>query len=567
MKNHIEKIMYSVTLFMLYWITGIVVITSLFFIVGISINYFNVAIPFLLCCIWFLAKEKKRECLWIIGFSLIIVIICVLFAGASYDQTWDGAAYHKQAVGLLKEGWNPIYMSSSYYNTLSESIPSVAPNPLKWAECYPKASWYFAGSIYYYTNNIDSGKAYTLLFIIILFGLSYQCLKEHLNSVWKKIAGAGVIALNPIALDQIQSYYLDGLCGCVLLALMLELVSVIGKEEKDIDNNKKLIIFCLIIWGCNLKFSSLAFTGFICIVYFCYFVKLRWTEWDIIIKKLMEYCGMAVISICVVGYAPYITNIIRYKNPLAGFTDLAFDDANVNIYFGIEGINRYQRTLYSLFGKMSHGTYHSVSELLKIPFTYDKEEILYYSYVDLRIGAFGILFSGIFCVSLILMAIFIVKKHRLFDTKTKLIILFSLLTFIELFAFSTSYQMRYVPHLYFIPIVVYLILLKNINIKEKNIKNIFISGTTIFLTAVILINIFPWIKLIAVRQQEGIKTREELRQMAERQEELTIAFWAYDFNGLHYNLKDNGIKDYKFVDRSELEGDIKTTYGNWVQYY
>jgi hypothetical protein len=86
-----------------------------------------------------------------------------------------------------------------------------------------------------------------------------------------------------------------------------------------------------------------------------------------------------------------------------------------------------------------------------------------------------------------------------------------------------------------------------------------------------LLNITPWIKAGVQRQYEGIKIREELQSLAKISEETEntyIAFWSYDFNGIHYNLKDNGIEHYNFSDQSEMQNmdNFQSIYGNWIMY-
>ena len=52
-------------------------------------------------------------------------------------------------------------------------------------------------------------------------------------------------------------------------------------------------------------------------------------------------------------------------------------------------------------------------------------------------------------------------------------------------------------------------------------------------------------------------------------EQPVIAFHAYDFNGMHYNLKDCGIDNYVYVDKETLNSeykDVYSTYENWVFY-
>ncbi|MEI6728779.1 MAG: hypothetical protein WCK98_04005 [bacterium] len=66
-----------------------------------------------------------------------------------YDLSYDGQAYHGEAIIELNEGWNPIYERAPGYGGGTHSI---------WLNAYPKASWLNSVSIYKVTGNIESGK-------------------------------------------------------------------------------------------------------------------------------------------------------------------------------------------------------------------------------------------------------------------------------------------------------------------------------------------------------------------------------------------------------------------------
>ncbi len=556
-----DKLIYMITTFLLFWATGIVIITSVFLLLGISVNMFNVIIPFIICCVVYNGRYKKYASA-VVGISVVIMVGCILFASASYDHTWDGEGYHKPAVGLLNDGWNPTKYSADSYLQFSESIPKemlwATEGSAHWAECYPKASWYFAASLYSITNNIESGKAYTVLFIIILFGLSYCHLNKKLGNKPKSILGALVIAVNPIALCQIQCYYVDGLAACILLALMIELIAV--ANETDIRISNRFTILSLIVWGCNLKFSILGFTGLICIAHFCFCAYMNRKRFRNIKNLFVIYFSAALFSVVVVGYAPYVTNMIRYKNLFAGFADLIGMD--MNEIFGIANINRFQRVLISLFGKMSHGEYNTIRDALKIPFTVHAGELGYYSIPDTRLSAYGVWFSGILILSVVVIIFYIIKHRSSISSRFAFALLLCAITIVELFAFEQSFAMRYIPHLYMIVIMAYVIILQKPFPRQKL--------AIVFMTIAVLFNICPWIWMINVKNEDGILIREQLKclskEIDDKDYNLQIAFSSTAFWGIHYTLKDNGITDYEFTKLEDIDDEKTLIYGNWLAY-
>lgn len=555
--------------YMLFWMTGIVVLTPVLFAAGISISYVNVLFPLTVVTLllFFSCKYSTREKTMIFCISIFTVVILVLSCGAIFDQTWDGGAYHKTAVGLLKEGWNPLYNTAVEFNERSGILPFAGVNPVKYAESYPKASWYLAASTYYITGNIESGKAYTLIFAVITCLMVYEYFKTKGYSAVKSVLLSLMAGFHPMVLAQMHSYYVDGLTGCILIMLMMEslLVAVPGR---DCDRKRHyLILSALIIFGCNLKFSTLGFTAFICMITFLFQAYGSRTDRKHVVKLLAYYAGIAGFSIGVVGAAPYVTNIHRYEDIFYGFSNM-INPSSLEKGYGIAGLGKAGRMLTSLFGKMSHGNYHSLGELLKFPFTYDKSELDYYTFVDLRVSGSGIFFSGILLFSLTVIAVTAVRG-KLKSHSDKLMLLYLASIAAELIAFEGTYQIRYVSHIYIVIIYSFELLWRKEEWYSRQKKSC-VYGLSTIMIAFMCLNGLPWIKLAYDRVDSGITYQYELEKLAEmnREQKVTIAFWAYDFSGMHFNLADYGIKDYAFVDMSELT-DINYTsiYGNWVMYY
>lgn len=560
--------LYDIAIFLLYFFTGVIITTSLFFLLGISVNVFNVVLPFIgTAILFYYKKESISSTILILIISTSLLIILILFSAQSFDKTWDGAAYHKQAVGLLKEGWNPVYRSAAEYNELSNSIKYPSDNPLKWAESYPKASWYFASSIYYLTGNIESGKAYTLVFMFVLFAFMFEFLTDKKFELWKKILLSFVAALNPIAMDQFQTYYVDGLATCVLLLLMLQLLTLYEAKSRGKKIDIQINIFLLIIIGCNLKFSVLAFTAICCFIYFALYIWVNRNSIKQCINCFVYFALSAIFSIGIVGFAPYITNVIRYKNPLYSFTGL-IEGSRLEQEFGIIGLDRSGRALASLFGKMSHGEHNSLKKLLKVPFTFEKNELAYYYYPDVRVSGLGIFFSGIFIVSLLFITAYVIRhRKKLFKNdfmQFSMALLFAIAVMIELLTLEATYQFRYVGHFYGIAILALYLLLKTNNLSINKYVN---KIAAIAIITIMFINILPWMKISYERIQDGITYQNELESLGGKTDNLTIAFYSYDFSGMHYNLKDYGINSYNFVDMSQFENqEYKSIFGNWIMY-
>lgn len=543
---------------LLIFITSIFCVTGVFFFFGISIGYFNLIVPFgIMLCTRYTFFDKKMSNYWMDVFiCLAILSIAILMSINVYDNTWDGCAYHKQAVGLLKEGWNPVYMLSNDFNNAGLSIKYAKEGPLLWAESYPKATWYFAAAIYYFTGNIEAGKCYTLLFAYITYGMCLEFFGKKMFGKMKYLITL-FIALNPIVCAQIQSYYLDGVVACVLSMLIIVFTQFIDTENEKISKLQYIEIGCLIIWGCNLKFSVVVFVVTICGLFVVFSsVKIR----KIDMKNFFVLLFNGIIALFVFGFAPYITNLIRHGSMFYSLVGL-MEETAMQKQFGISGLNRTGRFLASLFGKTSHGQYKTLQDVLKVPFTFSMDEFKFYSIVDARVGGFGVFFSGLLVVSLVIIIIIIFKIREKSLTFLFCISL-SVISILEFCVLPQTSQFRYIPHMYLIIVFAMYFLLQKRN--EKLVYKFVSYVCCIFIIG----NILPWGYNAVQKINQGVSTTAILHGMEMESKENTkyeIGFYCDDFTGMHYNLKDFNI-NYIYKNIDELGSDYKVTYSNWLAY-
>ena len=232
---------FEIARFILFFMTLIVVMVGTGFLFGIAIGWWSSILPLSIVIIGYLLRNdiEKKDKVYIIAGATFVIIFTILFSMNTYDFTWDGNAYHKQAVGLLNDGWNPIYYISSNYNEVVKSSQLGSSGALFWAEVYPKASWYFAAAIYSLIGNIEAGKCYTLLFAFVTFGISYNFFSKLYENKYLLIFLAILSAFNPVVCAQFQSYYLDGIVSAILTLLIMLFLEEINSYS--IPESVKLI--------------------------------------------------------------------------------------------------------------------------------------------------------------------------------------------------------------------------------------------------------------------------------------------------------------------------------------
>ena len=89
------------------------------------------------------------------------------FVGNIYDSTADGNTYHKLAVGALKNGWNPLYQDVEDFNKDEGNPFNIYKDNVNvnWVDHYARGTETFGAVVYAFTDNIESGKVYNLLWI------------------------------------------------------------------------------------------------------------------------------------------------------------------------------------------------------------------------------------------------------------------------------------------------------------------------------------------------------------------------------------------------------------------
>ncbi len=215
-------------------------------------------------------------CYWVsdnMKHIVLTTVICIFIfmagtyiCGHLYSIDWDGNAYHKMAIGCLKNGWNPIYESAQsfvngYFN--DSKIDSCA----IWIDHYGKASWIFAANIYALTGKIECGKVYQLLAMESLFCMAAPYMIRKGIKKWTAVMVSILLVVNPVSFVQIFSYYVDGFLFSYLFILILGLTRLLDAENREQRKITWLVIVCSMSVLANIKFTGLLYGGIYCVAY------------------------------------------------------------------------------------------------------------------------------------------------------------------------------------------------------------------------------------------------------------------------------------------------------------
>jgi len=330
----------------------------------------------------------KRVVLEAVYMALFLITVAV--SSQLYDTTYDGRAYHQEAIIRLAQGYNP------YYQQLDEDQELHA----LWINHYPKAVEIVSSALYAFTGNIETGKAFNLLFMIsnILMGLGVFLRWGRLSQ------GAGlvfslILGLNPVAVCQSLSYYVDGQTWSLLLAAAY-LIFLFVLEKKPAWN----MILALVIFSlANIKFTSLVYLMVMMAVY--YLILLLTRPGKELIQTVMVTGISILIAVFFIGFNPYVTNTLINGHPFYPvYGENKLDIITGNAPHEFKDKNRFEKFYLSFLGRSGNlmRAWSDEKIDLKIPFTLDLKEIKAMAGCDVRVAGFGPLFSGIFLVSALL---------------------------------------------------------------------------------------------------------------------------------------------------------------------
>ncbi|MEI6729883.1 MAG: hypothetical protein WCL30_01370 [Pseudomonadota bacterium] len=335
-------------------------------------------------------KLKIKAFLLLCGLFLLSCLI----AYPIFDSSYDGTTYHADAILLLLKDINPIYQEMHWFDDL-------------WTNHYPKAAWCFSAIIIHLTDNYNLGKIHHTLLIYTVFAYIFSCLARRefdlKNAVLLALAGA----LSPVAVSQMHSQYVDGTLCSLTTLLIFASATIISARPRNIDFLVLIISSCLLI---NVKFTGLVYAivilSIVAIAVFYAWFKFKTGESLRKLKAVFtSFCAIFIFGICIIGYNPYFSNYLQHGHPM--YPIMGKDKVDVLEFllppmFKNDDYSRVSKLILSVFSKTHNvENHHTANPVLKIPFTFEQDEIDNMAYTDPRIAGWGVLFGGILLLAIV----------------------------------------------------------------------------------------------------------------------------------------------------------------------
>jgi hypothetical protein len=359
-----------------------------------------------------------------------VVLATLLIAPLRYDTSWDGQSYHQQAVIALARGWNPVAAP------LAPSEFTAA----EWVNAMAKGVWVVEASLYRLTHEIEAAKAIHL----ILLAAALLCALGALLSVPRlgkatAVACAALAALDPVALTQASTFYLDGCVASSMTALVA--CAYLAVERRD-----RLAVAGMV--AATVLLANAKLTG----------IPYAVVVWAVACVAALARSGMRhalplgvtgalalVASVLGPGWNPYATNAIRYGHPFhpaAGPRAIDFVAPSRPEAFAT--MNRLERLARATFSATSN--HAADGARLKLPLTMVMAEGPPSSGFDTRLGGFGPFFSGALVLSALAVAL-ATRRAAIASVVSAAGILLSVL------ATAEGWWARLAPQFWLVPVV------------------------------------------------------------------------------------------------------------------
>ncbi len=490
----IDTVLYLFSLGFVVYLLSIHTITSTALYLGSKptkwILFGSIAITLVYSVVSFIMISKKRIFGWLGVVPLFLICLSFLYGVTVnhqlYDISFDGQAYHGEAIVTIIEGWNPVK------NPTSKGVNQYVDN-LKfdsWLDSYPKTMWYNSAITYDLTKDFRDVKFFNFSIIFAGFAIAYLSLKDiqfttktEYNYLIASILSLLIVA-NPIAIVQSTTASLDG----VLYFLIVILCGVLFQIYKEFENpstQKYLNYFNLgatFIILSNIKLAGMIY-GLLFISSFGLLVLL------IKSRHLIELATVSIISlflaVVVFGFNPYITNAIDYKNPLYpvfGPNAISFQENTPSNYRDKSNLEVFAGGLFFKSSDVFPDADSGEPAELKLPFTVYDSELKSFANPQIKKGGLGLFTGGITILVLICFICTLiynyhdVLNHNHHDSgkqnsrvlkKIFIPIFIFGVFFISFILTKTSSTLRYIPHIWllFVMILAFGLYTKNLQLK------------------------------------------------------------------------------------------------------
>jgi hypothetical protein len=385
----------------IFWPFATLVLTALLFWEGVPISPFHawLGLALALGAAWFLSADTRSWALATAGLA-VVTLVGGIALDWLYDFSGDGQWYHLPAIIALAEGWNPFRTPelAAWNAELAKEVGTGA----IYVQHYAKGAWIVAAAAYKATGAIEGAKVFNLLLLLASWLVALRFLRRAgLSRGWSH-GLALAVALNPVILYQLPSFFVDGQLAALCTLLLVLSLDYLREPRRA---TLALLVACTVLLA-NTKFTGVVYAAALGAGLTALAALRRVPH-----ARTYALAGLLALAgaIVVAGYQPYVTNLERHANPF--YPAVGRDEAAT-------AATRRQFEIWAPAEFMAMGRIEKLGRSLlaasagaesmpriKVPFTISKQELYIFFNTEPRYGGFGPLFGSALVASLLVFAL------------------------------------------------------------------------------------------------------------------------------------------------------------------
>jgi hypothetical protein len=404
---------------------------------GVNVTYVSLVVAYL-----FKTNEAKKysDIFYVLVCSILLIVLALLISNWFIDYSYDGQAYHGEAIIQIYNGWNP-----NYDHIPGNGIIELVINH------FSKASWITGGFLYKLTGRFECAKAAN---IILMF--ANLCIAFYLFSKWfdnyLSIILSALLACNPVWLNMYLGNMLDSqVANAMYIFILLLIIAIIEKRSVLIP-----FLYLVIIYSTNLKFTVVGY-NILFIIAVLIFIIISKTF--VVYRSLIIPLFIALFfAVAVIGYQTYTKNTIEHGHPFYPFKgENSVSDSTSVLAMDYKKGNSIVNFIKSNFAATTYNQAYTQHLKYKLPFTFSRYELERFAFAGVMIGGFGVWFSGVIVVSFLMLIFLIFKTGKKIFREYFPVYFFIGVMLVSVLINPYAYIARYVPQYYLIPFAILLL--------------------------------------------------------------------------------------------------------------
>ena len=349
--------------------------------------------------LWLGASRRNTMIAAVSGLAAWIALSAV--ASQLHDFSWDGQAYHQEAILQLASGWNP------WRGDLTPAQTAQA----VWINGYPKATWIVETMAFQAILRLEAAKAVGWMLGLSVAGMGALVTAALPGSRAMRWSLYALFLLNPIASCQWCTFMVDSWVAWTLDGAALAGLTLVYPEIAPWPRR----VSWLALVAYLLLLASVKLTGLVYGVYLLACLAgvliMRRSRLPVPRRAIVPAIASVVVS-CVALGNPYLHNALRHGHPfwpVMGPNKVSIvGEAEHPAFLARNGPVKF---LWSVNAEARNHVFLTADDAarwgaphLKPPFAVRRSELPAFVAPDVHLGGFGPWYGGVFLVGVALLA-------------------------------------------------------------------------------------------------------------------------------------------------------------------